>query len=81
MSLKSTFKGFLGEIVINVAMWLKLEKDVYHRLNNVTLPLANGGSTQINHIVVPYTVSLRLRSKIIKARYKDEYRASKSSYL
>ena len=52
MSLKSTFKGFLGETVINVAMWLKLEKDVYHRLNNVTLPLDNGGSTQIDHIIV-----------------------------
>ena len=52
MSLKSTFKGFLGETVINVAMWLKLEKDIYHRLNNVTLPLANGGSTQIDHIIV-----------------------------
>ncbi|HCT74745.1 MULTISPECIES: NERD domain-containing protein [Psychrobacter] len=52
MSLKSTFKGFLGETVINVAMWLKLEKDVYHRLNNVTLPLANDGSTQIDHVIV-----------------------------
>ncbi len=52
MSLKSTFKGFLGETVINVAMWLKLEKDVYHRLNGITLPLANGGSTQIDHIIV-----------------------------
>ena len=52
MSLKSSFKGFLGETVINVAMWLKLEKDVYHRLNNVTLPLANGGSTQIDHVIV-----------------------------
>ena len=52
MSLKSTFKGFLGETVINVAMWLKLEKDVYHRLNGITLPRANGGSTQIDHIIV-----------------------------
>ena len=52
MSLKSSFKGFLGETVINVAMWLKLEKDAYHRLNNITLPLANGGSTQIDHIIV-----------------------------
>ena len=52
MSLKSTFKGLLGETVINVAMWLKLDKDVYHRLNNITLPLANGGSTQIDHIIV-----------------------------
>ncbi|WP_367110974.1 nuclease-related domain-containing protein [uncultured Psychrobacter sp.] len=52
MSLISSFKGILGETVINVAMWLKLEKDVYHRLNNVTLPLSNGGSTQIDHVIV-----------------------------
>ena len=52
MSLKSTFKGFLGETVINVAMWLKLDKDVYHRLNGITLPRDNGGSTQIDHIIV-----------------------------
>ena len=52
MSLMSSFKGFLGETVINIAMWLKLDKDVYHRLNNITLPLANGGSTQIDHVIV-----------------------------
>ena len=52
MSLKSSFKGFLGETVINVAMWLKLEKNVYHRLNGITLPRDNGGSTQIDHIIV-----------------------------
>ncbi|WP_227678447.1 nuclease-related domain-containing protein [Psychrobacter vallis] len=52
MSLKSTFKGFLGETVINVAMWLKLDKDIYYRLNNVTLPLANDGSTQIDHVII-----------------------------
>lgn len=52
MSLKSTFKGFLGETVINVATWLKLDKTIYHRLNNITLPLDNGGSTQIDHVIV-----------------------------
>lgn len=52
MSFMSTFKGIIGETVINVAMWLKLDKDVYHRLNNVTLPLTNGGSTQIDHVIV-----------------------------
>ncbi len=52
MSLRSSFKGVLGETVINVAMWLKLEKHLYHRLNNITLPLANGGSTQIDHVIV-----------------------------
>ena len=52
MSLMSSFKGVLGETVINIAMWLKLEKDVYHRLNNITLPLADGGSTQVDHVIV-----------------------------
>ena len=52
MSFMSSFKGILGETVINVAMWLKLDKDVYHRLNNITLPLTNGGSTQIDHVIV-----------------------------
>ncbi|WP_296236671.1 nuclease-related domain-containing protein [Psychrobacter sp. UBA5136] len=52
MSLMSSFKGIVGETVINVAMWLKLDKDIYHRLNNVTLPLADGGSTQIDHVIV-----------------------------
>ena len=52
MSMMSTFKGILGETVVNIATWLKLEKDVYHRLNNITLPLAKGGSTQIDHIIV-----------------------------
>ena len=33
-------------------MWLKLEKSIYHRLNGITLPRANGGSTQIDHIIV-----------------------------
>ena len=52
MSMMSSFKGFLGESVVNIATWLKLEKEVYHRLNNITLPLANGGSTQIDHVIV-----------------------------
>lgn len=52
MSLISSFKGILGETVINVAMWLKLDKEIYHRLNNITLPLSNGGSTQIDHVIV-----------------------------
>ena len=52
MSFMSSFKGMLGETVINVALWLKLDKEVYHRLNNITLPLDNGGSTQIDHVIV-----------------------------
>ncbi len=52
MSIMSSFKGFVGESVINIATWLKLDKNIYHRLNNITLPLDNGGSTQIDHVIV-----------------------------
>ena len=52
MSLMSTLKGMLGEGVINIATWLMLDKEIYHRLNNITLPLENDGSTQIDHIIV-----------------------------
>ncbi|WP_312752452.1 hypothetical protein [Psychrobacter sanguinis] len=45
MSLKSTLKGMLSEAVINLGTWLMLDKEVYHRIINVTLPLRNGGST------------------------------------
>ena len=30
----------------------KASRDLYHRLNGITLPRANGGSTQIDHIIV-----------------------------
>ncbi len=52
MSFLSSLKGMLGETVINVATWLMLDKAIYHRLNNITLPLSNGGSTQIDHVIV-----------------------------
>lgn len=52
MSFISNLKGKLGESVINVAMWVMLDKKAYHRLNNITLPLSNGGSTQIDHVIV-----------------------------
>lgn len=48
----SSFKGIVGETVINIATWLMLDKHTYHRLNNITLPLSNGGSTQIDHVIV-----------------------------
>ncbi|WP_227679986.1 nuclease-related domain-containing protein [Psychrobacter frigidicola] len=48
----SSFKGILGETVINIATWIKLDKAAYHRLNNIALPLSNGGSAQIDHVIV-----------------------------
>lgn len=52
MSFISSLKGKIGETVINVAMWVMLDKKAYHRLNNITLPLPDGGSTQIDHVIV-----------------------------
>lgn len=45
-------KGKLGEGVVNLANAIILDNQIYQRLNNVTLPLKNGGTTQIDHIIV-----------------------------
>lgn len=49
---KSPFgKGLLGEILVNFAANVRLDKQKYHLIKNVTLP-AEDGTTQIDHIVV-----------------------------
>jgi len=45
------FKGFIGEVIINVASTLYLDKKKYHLIKNVTLPTEDG-TTQIDHIIV-----------------------------
>lgn len=45
------FKGFIGEVIINVASALFLDKKKYHLIKNVTLPTEDG-TTQIDHIIV-----------------------------
>ncbi len=45
------FKGWIGEIQINLITEFFLNKDVYHFIKNVTIP-ADGGTTQIDHIIV-----------------------------
>lgn len=47
----SWFKGVLGEVLIEFAAQLRLPKDTYHRVHNVTLPTPDG-TTQIDHIFV-----------------------------
>ena len=44
-------KGLLGEILVNFAVNVRLDKDNYHLIKNVTLPTEDG-TTQIDHIVV-----------------------------
>ena len=51
MSLMSSFKGALVRPLSTSLCGLSSVRE-YYRLNNITLPLANGGSTQIDHIIV-----------------------------
>jgi restriction system protein len=45
------FKGWFGESIVNFFAWFSLNKNIYHRIPNVTLP-AEAGTTQIDHIIV-----------------------------
>jgi len=44
-------KGLLGEMLVNFAANVRLDKQKYHLLKNVTLP-TESGTTQIDHIVM-----------------------------
>lgn len=45
------FKGWIGELQINLVTKFSLNKGIYHFIKNVTIP-ADGGTTQIDHIIV-----------------------------
>lgn len=45
------FKGLFGEFLINLFTQLRLDKNDYHLIKNVTLP-TDDGTTQIDHIIV-----------------------------
>lgn len=51
MTLKAFLKGFSGELQSTLAQKVFLDRNVYHDINNVTLPTANG-TTQIDHVIV-----------------------------
>jgi len=51
MSLKSSLKGWFGEIQTTLGRKLLLNGKVYRDLNNVTIETANG-TTQIDHVIV-----------------------------
>lgn len=49
---KSPFgKGLFGEMLVNFAINIRLDKQKYHLLKNITLPTSDG-TTQIDHIIV-----------------------------
>jgi len=45
------FKGLIGEVIVNLAARLFLDKNDYHLIKNATIPTADG-TTQIDHIIV-----------------------------
>lgn len=47
----SWFKGWLGEIVVRLACRF-LDRKIYHVAHNVTLPLPERGTTQIDHLII-----------------------------
>ena len=47
----SFMKGVLGELFVNLAAKLFLDKEKYHLFKNVTLPTEDG-TTQIDHVIV-----------------------------
>jgi hypothetical protein len=44
-------KGLIGEILVNLTIYIRLDKQKYHLFKNVTLPTEKG-TTQIDHIIV-----------------------------
>ena len=45
------FKGWIGELQINLVTKFFLSRDSYHLIKNVTVP-SDGGTTQIDHVIV-----------------------------
>lgn len=45
-------KGWLGETLMRLGFAFFLPKDTYRIINNVTIPDGQGGTTQIDHIIV-----------------------------
>ncbi|MFL1484877.1 nuclease-related domain-containing protein [Marinobacter sp. LN3S78] len=50
------FKGWVGEVIVNLSAHFLLDRKTYHLIRNVTLPTEDG-TTQIDHLIVsPYGV-------------------------
>jgi len=59
------FKGKLGEFIVSLKFKLKLSSDDYWVIDNVTLPF-EGGTTQIDHIIVSKFGVFVIETKNIK---------------
>jgi restriction system protein len=64
MSLLKRFKGWFGEALGAFGQWLLLDKSIYFRFNNVTLPTWRG-TTQIDHVILSQYGIFVVESKTI----------------
>jgi hypothetical protein len=51
MSLRAAWRGWIGEKIACLGMWLFLDKRIYRRVHNVIVP-SGRGTTQIDHVFV-----------------------------
>jgi restriction system protein len=59
------FKGWFGELLVNLANSLCLDKKTYHTLKNITLSTKDG-TTQIDHIIISQYGIFVVETKNIK---------------
>ncbi|MBD9358609.1 nuclease-related domain-containing protein [Methylomonas albis] len=65
--LKTPFmKGVLGEFQVNLIAKLRLDKQIYTLFKNVTLRTEDGGTTQIDHVIVSRYGVFVIETKNIK---------------
>lgn len=61
-------KGKIGEAVVNLSNSLQLDKNEYIQIKDVTLELADGSTTQIDHIVASKYGIFVIETKNMKGR-------------
>ena len=66
VSVKNRFKGWLGEKFVGAINWAMLDGKVYRQLNNITLELADGSTTQIDHLVISIYGIFVIETKDVK---------------
>ncbi|MFM2344682.1 MAG: hypothetical protein RLZZ210_1293 [Pseudomonadota bacterium] len=50
-------KGIVGEFQVNILAKFFLDKNIYHLIKGITIPTEDGGTTQIDHVIVsPYGI-------------------------
>lgn len=65
-------KGVIGEQIISKSNFLKLDRAKYKQLNNITLLLCDGSTTQIDHIILSKYGIFVIETKNMKGEIHGE---------